>query len=430
MPIITIIGGGLAGSEAAYQIAKRGAKVRLFEMKPKRFSPAHRLSGLAELVCSNSLKSTELTSAHGLLKEEMRLLGSLIINAAHETNVPAGSALAVDRERFSGFITDTLLGLGVEIIREEALEIPLERPLIIATGPLTSDGFAEALGRFIGKPYLYFHDAVSPVIYADSIDMDIAFIASRYGKGADYINCPMTKEKYLAFREELVRSEKTAFKDFEGPRWFEGCLPIEVIAERGMDTLAFGPLKPVGLIEPATGKTTHAVVQLRKENRTATLYNMVGFQTRLAYGEQKRIFRTIPGLEKAEFARFGKIHRNMFIESPRIIERTLAVKSDPLVFFAGQITGVEGYSEAGATGLIAGINALRCIHGKKPAAPLPTTMTGALLEYISGYEGECFQPMNANLGLLTPIHARRKDRKRLYAERALKAMEGFVLEVS
>lgn len=441
MKKITIIGGGLAGSEAAYQVAScgTGVEVELFEMKPVKYSAAHKLEGLGELVCSNSLKSTSLENSSGLLKEEMRLFDSLIIKAAYETRVPAGGALAVDRERFSAFITRTLLEKNVKIITEEVTELPKERPLIIATGPLTSDSFAGVVADLCGSEHLYFYDAVAPIVYKESIDMDKAFKGSRYGKsGDDYINCPMDKDTYERFVFELTAAETTGIRDFEEAKYFEGCLPIEVMAARGRETLSFGPLKPVGLTDnrvQGDGRDRpYAVVQLRRENFEDTLYNLVGFQTRLKYGEQKRIFGMIPGLENAKFARLGKIHRNSFIDSPRLLSEGGELKSEHGVFFAGQLTGVEGYLESAASGLMAGLNALRSLSGLSAVIPPATTMTGALMRHVSGdgMEAESFQPMNANFGLLPALEKVRggrkgkRERRALYSQRALKDMEDFI----
>jgi methylenetetrahydrofolate--tRNA-(uracil-5-)-methyltransferase len=398
---VTVIGGGLAGCEAAYQAARLGGRVTLYEMKPVRFSPAHRDSALAELVCSNSLKSSSIENASGLLKEEMKRLDSLIIKAAWETRVPAGKALAVDRKRFSRYVTETLSDMGVNVIREEVLRVPEQRPVIIATGPLTSDVFARELKRLLGGERLFFYDAIAPIVYKDSIDFDIAFKGSRYGKGGDdYINCPMTREHYERFVEELLNARKVPLHPFENIPFFEGCLPVETIAERGPATLAFGPLRPVGFTDPASGVKPYAVVQLRRENTEDTIYNMVGFQTRLTHPEQKRVFRLIPGLERARFARLGSIHRNSYIDSPRLILKSQQLSTDTGIFFAGQITGVEGYCESAASGLLAGINAWRYSCGQNPVWPPPTTMTGALLSYITNPGRDCFQPMNANFGLL------------------------------
>ncbi|MFQ5465207.1 MAG: methylenetetrahydrofolate--tRNA-(uracil(54)-C(5))-methyltransferase (FADH(2)-oxidizing) TrmFO [Thermodesulfobacteriota bacterium] len=436
---ITIIGGGLAGCEAAWQAARLGHRAVVREMKPEKYSPAHSIPTLAELVCSNSLKATGLDTSSGLLKEEMRLLDSLVVRAAEATAVPAGSALAVDRRAFSEFITDELARAGVEVRSGEVTELPAGRPLIVATGPLTSDAFAENLLAALGSKRLFFYDAVAPIVYRDSIDMTRAFMASRYGRGGDdYINCPLDHDGYESFVENLLAADTVREKGFERIPCFEGCMPIEELAGRGPMTLAFGPMKPVGLTDPATGARPFAVAQLRRENLAGTLYNMVGFQTRLSYPEQKRVFRMIPGLEGAEFARLGKIHRNTYLDSPGLIERTLALVRDPALFFAGQITGVEGYCESSVTGILAGINAVRVALGLEPSAPPPSTMTGALVEYISteapGGSGRAagFQPMNANFGLLPPLdpaseealkgargREKRKARKRLLSERAV-----------
>ena len=341
---VTIIGGGLAGSEAAWQLAQRGLSVRLYEMRPKKVTPAHKTGLFAELVCSNSLRSKEITNAVGLLKEEMKILGSLIMEAAVASEVPAGKALAVDRERFAAYVTERLEGCpNIEIFREEVTRIPEEGIVIVASGPLTSEALAEDLKRYTGEDYFHFYDAIAPIVYADSINWEKVFKADRYG-GEDgaYVNCPMTEEEYYRFVEALLSAEKVPFKEFEKPRYFEGCLPIEVMAERGKDTLRYGPLKPVGLIDPRTGKEPFAVVQLRPENREGTLYNLVGFQTKLKYPEQERVFRMIPGLEHAEFARFGSVHRNSFVCAPKVLEKTLQLKKEPRIFLAGQITGVEG----------------------------------------------------------------------------------------
>ncbi len=418
---VTIIGGGLAGSEAAYQILKRGGAATILEMKPVKFSPAHSLPTLSELVCSNSLKSDSMENASGILKEEMRACGSLIIKAAEATRVPAGNTLAVDRKAFSEFVTDELKALGARIITGEAITMPEARPLIIATGPLTSDAFAEEIERFIGQGQgrLHFHDAVAPIVYSESIDMDKAFFASRYGKGGDdYINCPFTEEEYARFFDELVKADQVSLRAFEDNSYFERCMPIEVMASRGPRTLLFGPMRPVGLTDPRTGKRPFAVVQLRREDREGNLYNIVGFQTRLTFPGQKKVFRLIPGLENAEFARFGKLHRNSYIDSPRLLACTQQLKKDPLVFFAGQITGVEGYVESAASGMMAGMNAFRAASGFTPVCPPPTTMTGALMGYISDEGVKDFQPMNANMGLL-PEAGSRKDRREAQAKRAL-----------
>ncbi|MFB3924823.1 MAG: methylenetetrahydrofolate--tRNA-(uracil(54)-C(5))-methyltransferase (FADH(2)-oxidizing) TrmFO [Syntrophales bacterium] len=432
-PVI-IIGGGLAGCEAAWQIVKRGMSATLFEMKPKRFSPAHKSPHLSELVCSNSFRSNNILDAVGLLKEEMRLLGSLILRAADETAVPAGKALAVDRELFSRRVEDLLLSTeGLEIMREEATEIPSGSTVIVATGPLTSDTLAANIAGMLGRNYLYFYDAISPIVEACSIDPKKTFRASRYMTGeGDYLNCPMDKTRYESFWKALREARETPARDFENARYFESCLPIEVMAMRGMETLLFGPMKPVGLIDPATGRQPYAVVQLRQENREATLFNMVGFQTRLAWPEQKRIFRMIPGLENAEFARYGSIHRNTFIKSPALLQPTLQLRSSGRIFFAGQITGVEGYMESAATGIIAGINALRHASGRETVSPPQSTAIGSLLKYITAAESENFQPMNVNFGLFPPLEKKlpRKLRSQAYAQRALADMKEWIEKIS
>jgi len=429
---VVIIGGGLAGSEAAWQVAKRGGSAIIYEMKPRRFSPAHRMETLAELVCSNSLKSDDPMNASGLLKEEMRLMGSLVIKAAEATRVAAGKTLAVDRSEFSRYVTEVLAGEGVELVREEVRSIPEARPVIVATGPLTTEELAGDIQALVGKKSLFFYDAVAPVVYAESIDMSRAFFASRYGKGGeDYINCPLDREQYERFVRELKSADGITPRSFEETRYFEGCLPIEVLAGRGPMTLSFGPMKPVGLVDPGTGRRPYAVVQLRKENSQGTLYNMVGFQTRLTYTEQKRVFGLIPALEKAEFARLGKIHRNTYMDSPGVISPGLALLRDQGIFFAGQITGVEGYCESAATGLLAGINAFLSLEGRLSVHPPPTTMTGSLLEYITSEKGSALQPMNANFGLLPPLPISVRDKsekKRLQRERALGDLQAWLKE--
>jgi methylenetetrahydrofolate--tRNA-(uracil-5-)-methyltransferase len=430
---ITIIGGGLAGAEAAWQAAKRGSKVVLYEMRPQQNTPAHKTDRLAELVCSNSLGSNKLENAAGILKEEMRRLDSLILKAADENQVPAGSALAVDRDKFTEQITQTLDGMdNIRIIREERRTIPEEGPVILATGPLTSDLLSEELIRFGGSEKLYFFDAISPIVDADTIDREKVFQASRYGKGgADYLNCPMTREEYNAFYHELINADKFPVRDFEKKKFFEGCMPVEVLAARGEKTLLFGSLKPVGLTDPKTGKRPYAVVQLRIENKSETMYNLVGFQTSLKRGEQKRVFRMIPGLENAEFLRFGSLHRNTFINAPRLLKPTLQTKKRPDLFFAGQITGVEGYLESAASGLLAGINAQRFLkdNGADMVCPPVTTAQGALLHYITSADPENFQPMNINFGLFPPLGKRirdKKERNRTIMERALADLENWI----
>lgn len=425
--LITIIGGGLAGCEAAWQAAKIGASVLLYEMKPKRFSPAHVSTDLGELVCSNSLRSNSLSNAVGLLKEEMRRMNSLIIQAAEKTRVPAGDALAVDRQAFAAAVTD-LLGKsqGVRIVREEASAIP-EGIVIVASGPLTSPPFAEAIQSLTGKEYLYFYDSVAPIVDGGTLNQEVIFRASRYGEGDDYLNCPMTQEEYTRFVEELRKGEKMPYWDFEKPVHFEGCLPVEEMAERGPKTLAYGPMKPVGLIDPRTGKMPHAVVQLRHEDLQGSAYNLVGFQTKLKWKEQERIFRLIPGLEKTEFLRFGSLHRNTYIHSPGLLEKTLQFTKKPQLYFAGQITGVEGYVESSAMGLLAGINAARMVLGQSLIVPPATTAIGALVHYITNPGLKVFQPMNVNFGLFPPLPGRKrgKEKHTAIAERALQDLEDW-----
>ena len=430
---ITIIGGGLAGSEAAWQAAQRGIKVILWEMKPCRFSPAHNSPNLAELVCSNSFRAESLENAVGLLKEEMRRVGSLFMLAADATRIPAGGALAVDRVKFSSFITSALeQQKNITLIREEVTRLPLQRPLIFASGPLTSPSLSEEITNLIGKNYLYFYDAISPVVEADSINLNIAFRASRYNRGGDdYLNCPLNQEEYYRLVAEIVSAEKVLPRDFEKAIFFEGCLPIEEMADRGKDTLAFGPLKPVGLKDPRTGEQPHAVVQLRPENKERTIYNLVGFQTRLTWPEQKRVFRLIPGLEKASFVRLGSCHRNIFINSPTLLFPTLQLQKETKIFFAGQITGVEGYVESAAMGMVAGINAASFILKKQLVIPSPATATGALLHYITTAAPDHFQPMNVTYGLFPPLpsEVKKRDRRNFLIQQALKHIEDWRKEI-
>jgi len=424
---VHIIGGGLAGSEAAWQLAEAGLKVRHSEMRGAgEMTPAHQTDGLAELVCSNSFRSDDAESnAVGLLHAEMRALGSLIMSAGDRHRVPAGSALAVDRDGFSAEVTARLAAHpNIEIVRERVDALPASGATIVATGPLTAATLAGSIAAATGADALAFFDAIAPIVHGDTIDMDICWKASRWDKGeADYINCPMTKEQYLAFHQGLLDGEKTEFRDWEKDTpYFEGCMPIEVMAERGVDTLRFGPMKPVGLDDPKTGRWPYAVVQLRQDNALGTLWNMVGFQTKLKHAEQVRLFRTIPGLEKAEFARLGGLHRNTFIQSPRLLDETLRLRSAPHIRFAGQITGCEGYVESAAIGLLAGRFAAAELRGAPLAPPPLTTALGALLGHITGgAEAATYQPMNVNFGLFPPLdigRTKKADRKKLYTERA------------
>lgn len=421
--------GGLAGTEAAYQIAKRGIKVKLYEMKPEKFSPAHSSKELAEIVCSNSFKSNSVTNACGLLKEELRNLGSLLIQIADETKVPAGQALAVDRETFSKRVTEEIeKNPNIEIIREEVENIEAEDGIvIIATGPLTSEKMAEQIISITGKDRLAFYDAAAPIIEKDSINFNIAFYGDRYGKEGDssYINLPMNKEEYEIFYNELVNAEVVTLHEFEKKEIFEGCMPIEVMAKRGEDTIRFGPLKPVGFTDPRTNSRPYAIVQLRQDNTSGTLYNMVGFQTNLKFGEQKRVFSLIPGLENAEFVKYGVMHRNTFINSPELLDNTYNLKAKSNIYFAGQITGVEGYVESIASGLVAGLNAVAKFNNTEKIAFPNETVIGALSSYIST-ENTKFQPMNANFGILPPFEEKIKDKVQRYtkmAERALKSLK-------
>jgi len=423
---LTIIGGGPAGSEAAWQAANRGVPVRLFEMKPHRFSPAHGSPDLAELVCSNSLRSNEVTSAVGLLKEEMRRLGSLIMAIADRTRVPAGKSLAVNRNGFSLEVTQAIQSHpNVSLIREEVVDLDVNTPSIIATGPLTSGAMSQVLGRLTESSDLYFYDAIAPIVYAESIDRSIAFMASRYQDGeGDYLNCPFDGKQYQTFYEALMKAEQTPLRAFEEPQFFEGCLPIEVLASRGDKTLLFGPMKPVGLKDPTTGKQPFAVVQLRKENLEGTLYNMVGFQTKLRRPEQERVFRMIPALAEAQFARFGSVHRNTFVNGPKWLKPTLQLKNHSNVILAGQITGVEGYVESTGMGLLAGINGARLLQGLPLVSPPPESALGALVCHVSASTSKNFQPMNVNFGLFPPPAKRipKKHRREIYVDRALQEL--------
>lgn len=430
---LTIIGAGLAGSEAAWQAAEAGVPVVLYEMRPGRETPVHKTGNCAELVCSNSMGSNQDSSAPFLLKQELRNLDSLVIRSADRHSVPAGKALAVDRNLFSEEITRTLeQHPNITLKHEEVVELPTEGPVIIATGPLTSPALFEKLSELLGQECLYFYDALSPIIDAHSIDMDKTFFASRYGKGgADYLNCGMSREQYEAFVEELQKAEKVPFKEFEKPKYFEGCLPIEVLADRGPQTLAFGPLKPVGLNHPETHERYHAVVQLRKENKEGTAYNLVGFQTKLMYPEQRRIFSMIPGLENAEFFRLGAIHRNTFINAPELLNGDLSLKSHAHIFFAGQIVGVEGYVESSAMGLVASLSAMARLKGIALIPPPEETAIGALLNYVAGKEGN-YQPMNINFGLFSGPEMRIRDKKKRNQSifrRALEQQEKWLVDL-
>jgi methylenetetrahydrofolate--tRNA-(uracil-5-)-methyltransferase len=430
--IVRIVGGGLAGSEAAWQLARRGIAVELFEMRPQRSTEAHATGDLGELVCSNSLRSNSITAPAGLLKEEMRRLDSLILRVAEANRVPAGSALAVDREVFARRLTEAVAALpDVRIVRQEIDEIP-PGIVILATGPLTSPALSERLASMLGSDHLYFYDAISPIVTAESINMTVAYRASRYGRdGDDYLNLPMTREEYNGFIDALLAAERVPTHSFERFVPFEGCMPIEEMADRGKETLGYGPMRAVGLIDPRTGKRPYAVVQLRQENKEKTLYNLVGFQTKMTYPAQRRVFALIPGLEKAEFVRLGSLHRNTFINSPLHLLPTLQWRKQTTLFFAGQITGVEGYIESAATGLLAGINAARLLNEEAPVVPPQTTALGGLLRYITDAERKKFQPMNANFGLLPPLYSslHGKAKKEMMARRALADMEAWVGEI-
>ena len=432
MERVTVLGAGLAGSECAWQLARRGVPVRLVEMKPGKMTPAHRSEYFAELVCSNSLRSDELTNAVGLLKEEMRRLGSLIMLSADQNRVAAGGALAVDREGFARTITEKLSSCEkIELVHAEANEIP-EGEVVIATGPLSSDAIAEKIAALCPDSDLHFYDAVAPIVTLESVDMDSAFFASRYDKGtADYVNCPMDKEEYLAFVRELVSAKEAEVHGFDDGGVFEGCMPVEVMARRGVDTLRYGPLKPVGLRDVRTGKENYAVVQLRRDNLGGTIYNMVGFQTHLTWGEQKRVFSMIPALKNAEFVRYGVMHRNTYLNSPRLLDRYYRLKSDPRISFAGQMTGVEGYVESAASGLLVGVETAARVLGLEAVNFPQETAIGALGLYISGGSVGDFQPMNINFGIITPLDRRVKGKRNKNAEisrRSLEILDGLKQE--
>ncbi|MFS0637467.1 FADH(2)-oxidizing methylenetetrahydrofolate--tRNA-(uracil(54)-C(5))-methyltransferase TrmFO [Mesobacillus foraminis] len=426
---VTVIGAGLAGSEAAWQLAKRGIKVRLYEMRPVRQTPAHHTDKFAELVCSNSLRANTLTNAVGVLKGEMRLLDSVIIGSADACSVPAGGALAVDRHEFAARVTELVKNHpNVSVVNEEMTGIP-EGPVIIATGPLTSEALSKGLKELTGEEYLYFYDAAAPILEKDSIDMDKVYLKSRYDKGeAAYLNCPMTEEEFNTFYEALIAAETVPLKEFEKEIFFEGCMPIEVMANRGKKTMLFGPMKPVGLEDPKTGKRPYAVVQLRQDDAAGTLYNIVGFQTHLKWGPQKEVIRLIPGLENAEIVRYGVMHRNTFINSPKVLKATYQFKDRDDLFFAGQMTGVEGYVESAASGLIAGINAARLVKGEDPLEFPAETAMGSMAHYITSTNAKNFQPMNANFGLFPDLPMKikaKQERNEQHAKRALETIQNF-----
>ncbi|MGG3519486.1 FADH(2)-oxidizing methylenetetrahydrofolate--tRNA-(uracil(54)-C(5))-methyltransferase TrmFO [Bacillus pseudomycoides] len=428
--VVNVIGAGLAGSEAAYQIAKRGVQVKLYEMRPVRQTPAHHTDKFAELVCSNSLRANTLTNAVGVIKEEMRKMDSVIIRAADECSVPAGGALAVDRHEFAAKVTEYVKNHpNVTVMNEEVTEIP-EGPTVIATGPLTSPELSAQLKELTGEDYFYFYDAAAPIVEKESIDMNKVYLKSRYDKGeAAYLNCPMTEEEFDRFYDALIAAETVPLKEFEKEVFFEGCMPVEVMASRGRQTLLFGPMKPVGLEDPKTGKTPYAVVQLRQDDAAGTLYNIVGFQTHLKWGPQKEVLQLIPGLENAEIVRYGVMHRNTFINSPRLLRPTYQYKHRDDLFFAGQMTGVEGYVESAASGLLAGINAARLVKGEEPVVLPPVTAMGSMANYITATNAKNFQPMNANFGLFAPLEKKikkKQERNEAYATRALEMIQNFV----
>lgn len=427
---VIVVGAGLAGSEAAWQIAQQGVEVILYEMRPVRKTPAHHTNQFAELVCSNSLRANGLTNAVGVLKEEMRVLDSVIMSCADQHAVPAGGALAVDRDGFSGEVTSRLRNHPlIEVRNEEVTEIPEDSIVVIATGPLTAESLSKQIQELLGEEYFYFYDAAAPIIEKDSIDMDKVYLASRYDKGeAAYLNCPMTEDEFNAFYDALVTAEVAQLKEFEKEIYFEGCMPIEVMATRGRQTMLFGPLKPVGLVNPHTGKLPHAVIQLRQDNAAGTLYNMVGFQTHLKWGEQKRVFSMIPGLENAEFVRYGVMHRNTFINSPRLMKATYQTKQRDNLFFAGQMTGVEGYVESAASGLIAGMNAAKLAKGEALVELPVQTALGSMAQYITTADFKHFQPMNANFGLFPPLENKirnKKEKNEQIANRAIEHIQAF-----
>ena len=430
---VIVIGAGLAGSEAAWQLAKRGVNVDLYEMRPKKMTPAHKTQNFAELVCSNSLRANNITNAVGLLKEEMRRLDSLIIKCADATQVPAGGALAVDRDKFSEMITETIKNHpNINVIEEEITQIPKgDIPVVVATGPLTSDALSQDIRTYTKQEGLYFYDAAAPIIEKDSIDMNKVYLKSRYDKGeAAYLNCPMTKDEFFNFYNALITAEAAPLKEFEKEIYFEGCMPFEEMAKRGEKTLLFGPMKPVGLEDPKTDKRPYAVVQLRQDNSEGTLYNIVGFQTHLKWGEQKRIINLIPGLENANIVRYGVMHRNTYLNSPQLLENTYKLKEEKNIYFAGQMTGVEGYVESAASGIVAALNALYNQEDKQIIFPTET-MIGAMANYIVDNTSKNFQPMNANFGIIKPLPERIKDKKEKYeryANRSLEILENFKID--
>ena len=435
MADVTVVGGGLAGVEAAWQAARAGARVRLHEMRPVKQTPAHRTDKLAEIVCSNSLKSDEPGTASYLLKEELRRAGSLVMEAAAATRVPAGAALAVDRQQFAEHITQRIEdNPQIEIVREEITTIPRDAITIIATGPLTSDALTWEIMKLTGDDQMYFYDAIAPIVAADSVDQAIAFRAARYGKGGDdYLNCPFDEEQYARFYEALIEANSVPLQRFEETRWFEACLPIEELARRGVDTLRYGPMKPVGLVDPRNGRQPYAAVQLRQENLMADAYSMVGFQNHLRYGEQARVLRLIPGLERAEFLQFGQIHRNTYLNAPRVLGPTMQMRAHPNIFFAGQITGVEGYVESVAMGWLAGNNAARLLSGKELLVAPTRSAIGALARYVSSAETKNYQPVNITFALLAPLDPeqqkrvrRKRDRRTLQVELALKEWDEWI----
>ena len=422
LPTVTVVGAGLAGCEAAWQLARRGVRVRLIDMKPQKFSPAHKSAGFAELVCSNSLKAEQLSNASGLLKAEMQALDGLILSAAQACRVPAGGALAVDRDRFSGRVTETLMNHPLVSFESALVDRIPEGPAIIATGPLTDPALTDAIAALPGARALHFFDAAAPIVTAESLDMDKVFRASRYGRGSDYLNCPMDEEQYNAFYDALVGAELAELHDFEKKLVFEGCLAVEILASRGRQTLAFGPLKPVGLVDPRTGKEPYAVVQLRQENEAGTLYNLVGFQTRLKWGEQKRVFSMIPGLERAEFARYGVMHRNTYLNGPEMLGANYALRGNPLLRFAGQLSGVEGYMESTASGMVAAIGLYCALTGRPEPDFTGQTILGALARHVCTPSAN-FQPMNANFGILEPLNARVRGKRARYEQMSARAIE-------